>query len=418
MNAILKESVWDTMSPLQRVRAVNIDIMNHPDFCTLSGLVTMGDVHIVPDLPTAGTNGLDVFYGEDFLMRQTRRQLRYVQCHEALHKGLHHCSQYKDLCKKYPQLSNIAMDYVVNGFIEQTDPQHQFVVPPTDPEPLHDPKHYDKSFVEILQELLRDGRQGQGSGDGGAGGGIAREGGSGSAPINKDQPLDQHFPMPDGVNAKEIADQIEDALNHGDMIQKRMQEAGKKGGGSPLNGLGVKRDTDWRNHLRQFIEEVVAGDEYSRYNPPNRRLLAHDILMPTHFDMAMGELIIGCDTSGSMERAYPVVFGEIANICRQANPDMVRIIWWDTQVRGEQVFKRGEFDQIATLLKPAGGGGTTPACLVDYIKAKNYKPTAVIWLTDGYIDACPAPACANELWGVVDNSRFRPAHGKVLHIQS
>lgn len=405
MNAVLKQSVWDTMSPVQRVRAVNIDIMNHPDFCTLSGLVTMGDINIVPDLPTAGTNGVDVFYGEDFLLAQTRKQLRYIQCHESLHKALRHCSEYKDICKKYPQLSNIAMDYVVNGFIEQTDPKHQFVAPPTDPEPLHDPKYYDRSFVDVLQDLLKEAKQAQG----GAGGVKVS--------INNSQPLDEHFPMPDSVDAKEIAKQIEDAINHGDMVRKRMQ-AGTTGGGAALNGLGLKRDTDWRNHLRQFIEEVVSGDEYSRYNPPNRRLLAHDILMPTHFDIAMGELILGCDTSGSMESIYPVVFGEVANICQQANPDTVRIIWWDTEVRGEQVFKRGEFDQIAGLLKPAGGGGTSPACLVNYIRAKNYKPTAVIWLTDGYIDASPTPACANELWGVVDNTRFRPAHGKVVHINS
>jgi predicted metal-dependent peptidase len=401
MSAVFKQSVWDTMSPIQRVRAVNIDIMNHKDFCTLSGLVTMGEVHVVPDLPTAGTNGVDVYYGEEFLLGLTRKQLRFVQCHESLHKALRHCSDYMDICKKYPQLSNIAMDYVVNGFIEQTDPKHEFIEHTTDPEPLLDPKYYDRSFVDVLQDLLRNG-EGSSTGVG--------QGGEGS-------PLDEHFPMPAGVDPKEIAKQIEDALNHGDMVRKRMQ-AGTSGGGNALNGLGVKRDTDWRNHLRQFIEEVVSGDEYSRYNPPNKRLLAHDILMPTHFDIAMGELIIGADTSGSMGSVYPLVFGEVANICQQVNPELVRIIWWDTQVRGEQVFKRGEFDQIAGLLKPVGGGGTTPACLVDYIKAKAYKPTAVIWLTDGYLDGKPAQVCANELWGVVDNDHFQPAHGKAVRIHS
>lgn len=402
MTTINKQSIWDTMTPEQRVRAVNIDIMNHIDFSTLSGLVTMGEVNIVDGMPTAGTNGVDVFYGTEFTLRQTRKQLRFVQCHEALHKGLRHCSDYKDIVTKYPQLSNIAMDYVVNAFIEQTDPNHTFIEHPTDPKPLLDPKYYNRSFVDVFQDLLKNGKSE------GGGGGIGEGGGD---------PLDEHFPMPDHYDEKEIEKQVEDALNHGDMVQKRLQ-AGKDKGGNPLSGLGVKRDTDWRNALREFIEQVVTGDEYSRFNPPNRRFLAHDILMPTHFDVAMGELLIACDTSGSMEGVYPVVFGEIANICMQANPDKVRIVWWDTDVCGEQVFDRGEFENIGNLLKPAGGGGTSPQCVANYIVKHDFKPTAVIWLTDGYLDACPVAVCGNELWGVVNNDSFQPAHGKALRIHA
>lgn len=402
MTTINKQSIWDTMTPEQRVRAVNIDIMNHIDFSTLSGLVTMGEVNIVDGMPTAGTNGVDVFYGTEFTLRQTRKQLRFVQCHEALHKGLRHCSDYKDIVTKYPQLSNIAMDYVVNAFIEQTDPNHTFIEHPTDPKPLLDPKYYNRSFVDVFQDLLKNGKSG------GGGGGIGEGGGD---------PLDEHFPMPDHYDEKEIEKQVEDALNHGDMVQKRLQ-AGKDKSGNPLSGLGIKRDTDWRNALREFIEQVVTGDEYSRFNPPNRRFLAHDILMPTHFDVAMGELLIACDTSGSMEGVYPVVFGEIANICMQANPDKVRIVWWDTDVCGEQVFDRGEFENIGNLLKPAGGGGTSPQCVANYIVKHDFKPTAVIWLTDGYLDACPVAVCGNELWGVVNNDSFQPAHGKALRIHA
>ena len=398
-----KLSVWDSMTPEQRVRAVNIDIMNNVDFCTLSGLVTMGEIKIIPDLPTAGTNGVDVFYGTEFLMGLTRKQLRFVQLHEAMHKALRHCSDYKDVCKKYPQLSNIAMDFVVNAFIEQTDPNHLFIEHTTEPKPLLDVKYYNRSFVDVLQDLLKNAMfiEIDGSGTGGGGG----------------TPLDEHFAMPDNVDPKKLEQDIEDALNHGDMVQKRL-EAGSGKGGNPLSGLGVKRDTDWRSAMREFIESVVAGDEYSRYNPPNRRFLAHDILMPTHFDVAMGELILAGDTSGSMEGVYPVVFGEIANICKQANPERVRIVWWDMDVCGEQVFERGQFDDIAGLLKPAGGGGTHPQCVADYIATKSYKPTAVIWLTDGYLDVCPTSVCTNELWGVINNDHFKPAHGKALRIHA
>ena len=398
-----KQSVWDTMTPIQRVRAVNIDCMNHEDFCTLSGLLTMGDVKIVDGLGTAGTNGVDVFYDGEFLMRQSRKQLRFVQLHESLHKALRHCSDYQDIVKKYPDLSNIAMDYVVNAFIEQTDPDHKFIEHTTDPEPLLDPKYYNRSFVDVLQDLLKQGKHG---GDGPKGRG---KGGG--------KPLDKHYELPKDISTKDLGKQIEDALNHGDMVQKRLK-AGNAKGGNPLSGLGVKRDTDWRNALREWIQEVVAGDEYSTYVPRNRRFIPHDIIMPTHFDISVGEIGILCDTSGSMMGVYPIVFGEIANICQQASPDKVRIIWWDTAVCGEQVFKRGEYDAIAQLLKPVGGGGTSPECVVNYLNTKDYKLSGAIWLTDGYLDACPTAVCGNELWGVVNNDQFKPAHGKVLRIHA
>jgi predicted metal-dependent peptidase len=233
------------------------------------------------------------------------------------------------------------------------------------------------------------------------------------------KPLDEHIPTPKGLDKDELSKRVRDALTHGEMVQKRIaKNAGKASAGNPLSGLGRKRDTDWRNALRDWVQEICAGDEYSRYNPPNRRMLPLGIILPTHFDVAMDELHIYCDTSGSMHGVYPVVFGEIANICSQANPETVRIVWWDSAVCGEQVFKRGQYDLIANQLAPAGGGGTSPQCVIDYVQSKQYKPSGAIWLTDGYLDACPTPACGNELWGVVDNDHFNPAHGKALRIHS
>jgi predicted metal-dependent peptidase len=348
------QTTWDTMTPRQRLAAVNIDIMDHIDFSILSGLVTMGEIHVVPDLPTAGTNGVDVFYGEAFVMTLNRKQLRFVQLHETMHKSLRHCSEYTDICEKYPELSNVAMDYVVNAFIEQTDPEHKFMEFPDAPEPLLDPKYYNKAFVDILQDLLRnppppppdDGKPEDGNGGG------------------RLKPLDEHIPTPKGLDKDELSKRVRDALTHGEMVQKRIaKNAGKASAGNPLSGLGRKRDTDWRNALRDWVQEICAGDEYSRYNPPNRRMLPLGIILPTHFDVAMDELHIYCDTSGSMHGVYPVVFGEIANICSQANPETVRIVWWDSAVCGEQVFKRGQYDLIANQLAPKGGGGTSPQCV-------------------------------------------------------
>jgi len=122
----------------------------------LSGVVYVGDVKIDESCETAGTNGRDVWYAPSFIEPMSRKQLRFLVLHESLHKALHHCSTYADLCKKYPRLCNVAMDYVVNGTIEETDPKHEFVEHPTSVPPLLDPKFFGWSFVEVLQHLLRE----------------------------------------------------------------------------------------------------------------------------------------------------------------------------------------------------------------------------------------------------------------------
>lgn len=393
MNAILSQ--WDRMTAPQRVTAVNIDIMGHKDFSTLSGAVMMGLVKMDASIPTAGTDGKDIVYNETFVLSQTRQQLRYIQIHEALHIGLRHCLDYQDIVKKYPRESNQAMDYVVNGLIEQTDPGFRFVQRPTTPAPLVDPKYFDRSFVDVLQDLLRNNQQQQ--------------------PQQPQQTLDTHMPAPAGADLDELRQEVQDAMNHGEMVQKRL--AGGEGKCEVLSGFGINRTTDWRNALREWVQEVCSGDEYSRFNPPNRRFLPLGLLMPSHFAVTAGELHIYTDTSGSMAGVYPVIFGEIANICQQANPELVRIIWWDTRVRGEQVFTQGQYDTIAQQLAPKGGGGTTPQCVVQHVQQKQYNPTACIFLSDGYLDSNHAILpCANVLWGIINNDRFTPTQGKVVRI--
>lgn len=392
------QSPWDRLTPNQKVSAVNVDIMNHPMFSTLSGAVMMGNLFIGNDVATAGTNGRDIYYNQEFLLAQSRKQLRYIQAHEALHITLKHNLDYKDLVNKYPRECNIAMDYVVNAFIEQTDPKLEFVERPVDPEPLIDPKYFGRSFVDVLQDILRQQQQDP------------------QNQQNQQQSLDEHMPAPEGINEEELRQAVSDAMNNGDMIQKRL--AGDDGGGNPLKGLGVDRSTDWHTALRDWFNGVSKGDSYSRFVPPNRRFLPLGILMPSHFDVTAGEVAILADASGSMDHIYPVLFGEISAVAKQANPDMVRVIWWDSKVRGEQVFKRGQYDQLSSKLKPVGGGGTTPQAVVKYLQEKRYDLTGAIWITDGYLDAPAASVCRSELWAVINNDHFKPKHGKTMRIHA
>jgi predicted metal-dependent peptidase len=396
---------WEKLTAHDKVIAVHVDISNHKDFASLSGYVYIGDVKF-ENIGTAGTDGRDVYYDPVFVDGLNRKQLRYLVAHESLHKGLMHCTNYKELAKKYPQLCNMAMDYVVNAIIEELDPSFTFVERPTEPAPLIDSKYQGFSFIEVLQDLLRNPPppppvgKGKGNGKGGA--------------------MDEHmFDIAVEIGSKEAGElgrQIDDATRQGKLLADKI--AGKGSRNSPLDRATQKRDTNWREHMREWITALCEGDEYSRFAPPNKRLLPLGVVMPSHFSEATGELIVACDTSGSMTGIYPTVFGEIARIAQNVNPDGVRVIWWDSDVCGEQLFKPHEFNNIASLLKPVGGGGTSPQCVVEYIRSKKYQPKGVVWLTDGYLDGSDGKVDVPALWGVVDNDRFVPPQGKAVRIYS
>jgi predicted metal-dependent peptidase len=96
----------------------------------------------------------------------------------------------------------------------------------------------------------------------------------------------------------------------------------------------------------------------------------------------------------------------------------VRVLWWESEVLGEQVFTAHDYDKLGKQLKPVGGGGTRLTCVAEYIAKHKLKPKAVIYLTDGYIESNYQLANFPTLFGVVDNDSFVPSKGKTVRIYS
>ena len=388
-----------------KIVAVHADFMRHPTFCILGGVTQIGKVELSDTITTACTDGVNVYYGRDFIKDMTRQQLRYLVGHEQLHKTLHHCSEYKTAAKKHPRVFAQAVDYVVNGILESMDEEKTFIARPTAVPPLINEKYADMGVLEVMRSLLKEQEQEPQNGKGGEG----AQGGN---------PMDEHIQAEaSDLTEAELAQAklaIEDAVRQGEMMQSQLRGANGKGARS-LSGYR-QRNTDWRTPLRRFMKENTDGDDQSKYSPPNRRLLPLDVLLPSRFTVRTGELLIACDTSGSMDHILPVVFGEIANMAKKLKPKGIRVLWWDTQVAGDQYFTDRDYDNIAKLVKPKGGGGTTVSCVAQYVKEKGIKYKAAIMLTDGHIDAAYETVPGHVLWGVVNNPRFVPLRGKVLHI--
>ena len=397
---MLPERVWQSLDITARIKAVHTDIMRHPEFALLAGVICMGRVIIDDNMPTAATNGLDVRYGRAFATALNQKQLRYLALHENNHKALRHCVEYREIVKKYPRLSNIAQDHVINLMIEECDPYFQFVERPTK-DLCCDPKYKGMGFIEVLRDLIKNTDEEQAS-DGSAG-----------------TPLDEHMDGTEQIPAEELgtlAGRIDEALRQGKILADKLRGKGK--GTNPLDATIQERRTHWREALQEFIQTLCAGHDNSRFCPPNRRLQPLGFIMPSHFSESIGELVVACDTSGSMGGVYPTVFGEIARICQTTTPERVRVIWWDDGVNSEQEFTPDNYDSIASLMKPAGGGGTRVSCVAEYLAEKQYKPVAVVYLTDGYIEPQYSTPDAPCLWGVVDNTHFQPRVGSKVEISS
>lgn len=393
---------FDKLTPNQKIQAANIDCMRHPQFALLSGHICMGKSEVKLDVPTALTDGQNKYYGKTFIEGMNRKQLRYLVLHENGHVAYKHCvlPLYIELNKKFGhQICNVAADYVVNGLIEEMDPEFKFVERPTD-SVLVDKKYQGMSYVQVLQQLLKEKEQ------------------------NPDDPrfqegneFDEHVLSPEDLPQAErekLEKMIDDANRQGELLVRKMRGDGK--GGRDVFGTAQERQTNWKDALIDFIQTTCQGDENSRFCPPNKRLLASGFVMPSHFSETIGELVIACDTSGSMYPYYPLIFGEIARVCQNVKPEKVRVLWWDTEVAGDQEFKPDEYDQIAKLMKPKGGGGTVVSCVAHYMKEKEIKAKALIMLTDGYIESDFVLPELPILWGLVENDDFVPHTGKVMRI--
>jgi hypothetical protein len=145
----------------------------------------------------------------------------------------------------------------------------------------------------------------------------------------------------------------------------------------------------------------------------NKRQMANDIYLPSVINESIGEIIVAIDTSGSIGGAEITEFAtELVSICELCQPEAVRVLWWDTEVHGEQIFK-DNYSNIANLLKPMGGGGTKVSCVSEYVTKNKLNAECVLVFTDGYVENdINWNITSPTLWMVTQRRDFIPPVGK------
>jgi predicted metal-dependent peptidase len=414
-----------------RIKRGHVTLMKHPQTALYSGVMLMGTSSVEEHVPTAYTDGVNKKYGRKFLESITSEpKVRGLILHENLHVALKQVVFGRTMFLENPKMANLAADFVVNDIITCIDgtvagTSERIVELPDGG--VYDAMFHDWSMREVYNYLKKNCKSGDKSGKGKGQGGQGSNPPSGGTQSNDGDDgdgdtvtvngktydisqLDEHDFAGEitAEEAKEVIDGIDKALREGGML------AGRMGGKIPraISEL-LEPKIDWREALREFVSSTTKGNDEFTWRRMNKRHMANDIYLPSVENESIGEIVVAIDTSGSIGSEQITEFAtELVSICDLCQPEVVRVLWWDTEVHGEQVFK-DNYSDIAKLLKPLGGGGTHVSCVSDYVVKNKIKAECVLVFTDGYVENnIDWKITDPTLWMITQHKSFEPPVGK------
>jgi predicted metal-dependent peptidase len=365
------------MNAEDKITKARTAIMRDPRFVAMSGVLMVGTWEVRDDVPTAGTNGRDVFYGRSFIDDADDKLTRFVVLHEYFHVMLMHMTVWQKMFEEDPQTANFAADAVINLMLHDLDPRGDFLT--IWDNAVLDQQYRGMDTGEVYRAMKKQGQQQQ-----------QPKGANGKGA----QQFDQHKPATgdegdaevgdalSAAEAEEVRKTVDSALRQGALI------AGKIGADvSRAFGDLLEPKVDWAEQLREWLRTTAAGNDLSTWRKPSRRWLAQDAYMPSRYTEAVRRVTIGVDTSGSISQVQlQRALTEIMCACDTVRPEIVDVIYWDSRVAAHEVYEGDAVQTLAQTTKPKGGGGTRVTSMREYMEREDIKPEATIVFTDGYVE--------------------------------
>ena len=317
-------------------------------------------------IPTMATNGSEIRYNPEFVLKQTRDHLFGIMAHEVLHCALLH--PYRRGSRE-PQRWNIATDHVINLQLRAAG----FSLPD---DALADPKYTglnaDVVFAQLGDEPQDDGTpKSTGTCDD-----APKQQPGAPQPDPNAQPGDQPGQQPaEGQGMTE-----EDWQIAAEQASNITRAAGRlPGSAAEAAKAASQQPQDWRAILREFIEQTQPHD-YS-WSVPNRRFIADGLYLPGMIKENFPRFIFVTDSSSSVtNEAIKAGVAEVQEIVRELRPERLLVISCDTRVRSTQEFTADDFE---ITLNVTGRGGTAFQPAFDWIAAQEDEPpAALMYFTD------------------------------------
>jgi predicted metal-dependent peptidase len=329
--------------------------MKSPFFGTLAMFV-----RFLPSatIPTAATDGRDIFFNPDFLQSLPIDRQDGLLLHEVLHAALLHPSR---LGTREPKLWNVAADIVVNGMIVR---ERGFALPLG---ALRDEKLEHLSVEEVYELLQQQGINNfqLGELDLLSGNGVANEHQStpGSNPwvYNQDKQLKSHWRQ---------------ALQQAAVIAATSQSGKMSGGIDRELAAAMGAQLDWRSYLWRYL--VQTPTDFQGFD---RRFVGRGL----YLEALAGESVrvyVAVDTSRSVgEAEFQLLMDEVKGILGAYPHIECHLYYADTELDGPYILGAN-----SAFVMPQGGGGTSFVPFFDRVQASwdGQTPALCIYLTDGY----------------------------------
>jgi len=403
-----------TMTTERRFKAIRVNVMRSKQFVQLTPLMMYGDVHIDDETPTACTDGVNEWYGRQWLEANSDKVVAFGIVHENVHKAGRHLVHYAPLWDINPKLAAEAMDYWNNLSILRADPKGEVVEMPRHPDGKPNcliNEEFEgwgvkRIFYHLLEQQKQQGQQSQ-----------PQEGdGEGDSTFDKHDMQGAKQMQADAEQAEKIERDIEQAIRQG------AHAARQAGAGSNNDPLGLnellKPKIAWEDELRIFASSCNKPRR-STYRRLNKRLIGQDILLPSKRGDGMREIVYGRDTSGSMkiggrlERATT----EVVSLAKIMRVDRIHFIDWDSTVERHEVYDSSSIANADMTMKPSGGGGTDPSCLSNYLNEQGITPDCIIVATDGEVNSWGSCWSAPLLWVITNKHPIVSPMGKSIHVE-
>jgi len=352
-------------------------LMRHPFFGNMATRLRI--IENNDWLPTAATDGRNLYWNRNFFEQLSTRQIEFVIAHEILHCVYDHLTRRED---RDPKIYNIAADYIVNNTlvrerigekVDQFPIFQDFKYDGWSSEAVYDDIYgkYDDEELQALGQMLDEhiDWEGDGEKDKGQGkNGKDEEGkGKGSRPSYTKEEL------------RKIRDEIKESM---------INAAQSAGAGNVPGEIArmIKELTEpkmnWREILRQQIQSTIRND-YTFSRPSRKGWHTGAILPGMNFDQTI-DICIALDMSGSIGDDQAKDFlGEIKGIMEEYKEYNIKMWCFDTAVYNEQDFSSDTGEDLLNY-EIIGGGGTEFLCNWEYMKENDIVPKKFIMFTDGY----------------------------------
>jgi predicted metal-dependent peptidase len=335
------------------------------------------------EIPTAETNGIDLWWNPTWFLGMTPDNRKAVLMHELWHVARLHMLRLGDRC---PDVWNYACDYVINNDLKDEGYVFDGIGG------LFDPQYVGMAEEDVYDLLQKNG------GGGPFPGAFNGKGGHDIIPL---KPEEKH----------QVINKVVTAVH-----QAKLAGAGNVPGAieSILDHF-LAPVIPWQTVLNRFFTQLL--DENYTWARPNRRYLGGtDMYLPSRFtdDGRLENLRYYLDVSGSISDADVVRFNsELKFVKETFNPEKLSMVQFDTRIQKIDVFGPDDtFDKLVVV----GRGGTSLECVRRDMLEE--QPTAAIIFTDMQCKAMlPLDLDIPVIWIVTGTGGHKPAFGEVINIR-